>query len=169
MDLFCHFGLRCEFLVQTSCVLRGCVGVAVMQHSYSYHLAQTLRPQATRFQEKRSASQHAHREHAPNDVVEKAPRANFQRVSSEDRRSPVRGQAVNQSAEMRSALEFFATAQSCREGCQFFSSSHMFIWASCRLLNLGCATGHPSFVRLFVFIHEPGSRSTWPAQRAWAA
>ena len=36
----------------------------------------------------------------------------WQRVSSEDRRTPVRGQAVKQSAEMRCALEFFATAQS---------------------------------------------------------
>ena len=44
-----------------------------------------------------------------------SPCANLQRVSSEDRRTPVRGQAVEQSAEMRSALEFFATAQSCRE------------------------------------------------------
>ena len=44
-----------------------------------------------------------------------SPRAKLQRVSSEDRRTPVCGQAVKQSAEMRSALEFFATAQSCRE------------------------------------------------------
>ena len=44
-----------------------------------------------------------------------SPRAKLQRVSSEDRRSPVLGQAVFQSAEMRSALEFFATAQSFRE------------------------------------------------------
>ena len=44
-----------------------------------------------------------------------SPRAKLQRVSSEDCRTPVRGQAVEQSAEMRSALEFFATAQSCRE------------------------------------------------------
>ena len=44
-----------------------------------------------------------------------SPRAKWQRVSSEDRRTPVRGYAVKQSAEMRSALEFFATAQSCRE------------------------------------------------------
>ena len=33
-------------------------------------------------------------------------------MSSEERSSPVRGQAVNQSAEMRSALEFFETAYS---------------------------------------------------------
>ena len=39
----------------------------------------------------------------------------FQRVSSEDHRTPVRGQTVKQSAEMRSALEFFATPQSFRE------------------------------------------------------
>ena len=57
----------------------------------------------------------AHREHASNDVVGESPRAKLQRVSSEDRRTPVCGQAVEQSAEMRSALEFFATAQSCRE------------------------------------------------------
>ena len=53
--------------------------------------------------------------HAPNDVVGKVPCAKLQRVSSEDRRAPVRGQAVKQSAEIRSALEFFATAQSFRE------------------------------------------------------
>ena len=39
---------------------------------------------------------------------------------------------------------------------------------SCRPLNLGCATGHPSFVMLLVFIHEPRSRSAWLAQRAWS-
>ena len=33
-----------------------------------------------------------------------------------------RGQAVEQSAEFRSALEFFATAQSCREGCQAYKN-----------------------------------------------
>ena len=44
-----------------------------------------------------------------------SPRVKLQRVSSEDRRTPVCGQAVKQSAVMRSALEFFATAQSCRE------------------------------------------------------
>ena len=49
------------------------------------------------------------------------PRAKLQRVSSEDRRTPVRGQAVEQSAEMRSALEFFATGQSFREGCQAYT------------------------------------------------
>ena len=37
------------------------------------------------------------------------------RVSSEDCRTPFRGQAVKQSAKMRSAVEFFATAQS---GCE---------------------------------------------------
>ena len=47
---------------------------------------------------------------------------NSQRVSSEDHRTPVCGQAVEQSAEMRSALEFFATAQSCREGCQAYKN-----------------------------------------------
>ena len=41
-----------------------------------------------------------------------SPRAKLQRVSSEDRRTAFRGQAVNQSTEMRSVLDFFATAQS---------------------------------------------------------
>ena len=44
-----------------------------------------------------------------------SPRSKLQRVSSEDLRTPVLGQAVNQSAEVRSALVFFATAQSFRE------------------------------------------------------
>ena len=44
-----------------------------------------------------------------------SPRAKLQKVSSEDFRTPVRGQAVKQNAMMRSALEFFATAQSCCE------------------------------------------------------
>ena len=61
------------------------------------------------------SSSSANREHAPNDVVVKVARAKLQRVSSEDCRTPFRGQAVKQSAEMRSALEFFATAQSCCE------------------------------------------------------
>ena len=39
----------------------------------------------------------------------------LQRVSSEDRRTPVLGQAMNQSSEMRSAMEFFATTHSFRE------------------------------------------------------
>ena len=60
------------------------------------------------------ASQRTHREHSPNDVVGKVPVRSC-RVSSEDSRTPVCGQAVKQSAEMQSALEFFATAQSCRE------------------------------------------------------
>ena len=51
-----------------------------------------------------------------------SPRANLQSVSSEDHRTPVRGQAVEQSPEMRSALEFFATAQSYREGCQAYKN-----------------------------------------------
>ena len=34
----------------------------------------------------------------------------FQRVSSEDHRTPVRGQTVKQSAEFRPPFEFFATA-----------------------------------------------------------
>ena len=41
-----------------------------------------------------------------------SPRAKLQRVSSEDCRTPVPGQTVKQCSEMRSALEFFATAQS---------------------------------------------------------
>ena len=40
------------------------------------------------------------------------PRAKLQKVSSEDRRTTFRVQAVNQSTEMRSVLDFFATAQS---------------------------------------------------------
>ena len=40
-----------------------------------------------------------------------SPRSKFQRMSTEDLKATVLGQAVNQSAEMRSALEFFATAQ----------------------------------------------------------
>ena len=38
------------------------------------------------------------------------PRVKFERVSSEDCRTPVRGQTVKQSTEIRSAFEFFATA-----------------------------------------------------------
>ena len=53
-------------------------------------------------------------EHAPNDVVGKVPVRSC-RLSSEDCRTPFNGQAVKQSAEMRSALKFFGTAQSCRE------------------------------------------------------
>ena len=47
----------------------------------------------------------------PNDVVGNSSRAKLQRVSSGDRRTPVLLQTVNQSVEMRSAWEFFATAQ----------------------------------------------------------
>ena len=54
-----------------------------------------------------------------------SPRVKFQRVSSEDCSTPVRGQAVNQSAELRSA--FFATAQMLI--FHIFSSVHPF---SCR-------------------------------------
>ena len=43
-------------------------------------------------------------------------------MSSEDHRTPVCGQAVKQSAVMRSALEFFTTGQSCREGCQAYKN-----------------------------------------------
>ena len=57
--------------------------------------------------EMRSAS------HAPNDVLwRKSPCEVAESVISI---TPVRGRAVKQSAEMRSALEFFATAQSFRE------------------------------------------------------
>ena len=44
-----------------------------------------------------------------------SPRAKLQRLPSEDFRTPVCGQAVKQSAEMRSVLEFLATTQSCCE------------------------------------------------------
>ena len=44
-----------------------------------------------------------------------SPRVKLQGVSSEDLRTPICGQAVKQSAEMRSALEFFATTPSFRE------------------------------------------------------
>ena len=53
--------------------------------------------------------------------------ATLQRVSSEDRRTPVRGQAVEQSAEMRSALEFFATGQSFPECCQAYKNEVYFL------------------------------------------
>ena len=43
--------------------------VSVMRHAF--HLGQILRAQATRSQVERSASQRAHREHAPNEVVGK--------------------------------------------------------------------------------------------------
>ena len=51
-----------------------------------------------------------------------SPRSKLQRVSSGDCRSPVRGQAVEQSVEMRSALEIFATAHSCRVFFQAFKN-----------------------------------------------
>ena len=57
--------------LQSRCVFCGCVGFGVMRHSY--HLAKILRSQATSSQVKRSASQRAHRGHAPNDVVGKSP------------------------------------------------------------------------------------------------
>ena len=50
------------------------------------------------------------------------PGANLQRVSSEDRRTPVRAHAVEQSAEMRFTLEFFATGQSFCESCQAYKN-----------------------------------------------
>ena len=83
---------------------------------HSYHLAKILRAQVTLSQLKRSASQRAHRELAPNDVAGKVPVRSL-RVSSEDRRTPVRGQTVKQCAELLSALELFATAHSFREHC----------------------------------------------------
>ena len=42
-------------------------------------------------------------------------RSKLQRVTSEDLRTTVRRQAMNQSADVRSAMEFFATAQTFRE------------------------------------------------------
>ena len=54
-----------------------------------------------------------------------SPRVKFQRVSSEDRRTPVRGQTVKQNAEIRSA--FYATAQMLI--FHIFNSVHPF---SCR-------------------------------------
>ena len=57
-------------------------------------------------------------------------RAKFQRVSSEDRRTPIRGQAVKQSAEMRSALVFFATAQSCRWRASVLSLCQSTSWGA---------------------------------------
>ena len=51
-----------------------------------------------------------------------SPRSKLQRVSSEDLRTPVLGQAVNQSAEVQSAMEFFATAHSFPEGCQAYKN-----------------------------------------------
>ena len=44
-----------------------------------------------------------------------SPHVKLQRVSSENHRTQVRGQAVKQSSEIQSALEFFATSQSCCE------------------------------------------------------
>ena len=44
-----------------------------------------------------------------------SPHVKLQRVSSENHRTQVRGQAVKQSSEIQSALEFFTTSQSCRE------------------------------------------------------
>ena len=44
----------------------------------------------------------------------------------------------------------------------FLSDLHsVIVLASGRLLILGGATGHPSFVRSFVFIHEPGAGAAW--------
>ena len=44
-----------------------------------------------------------------------SPRLKLQRVSSEDLRTPVLGQPVNQSAELRSSWVCFATVYSFRE------------------------------------------------------
>ena len=88
-----------------------------------------------------------------------SPRAKFQRLSSEDCRTPVRGQAVDQSAEFRSALEFFATAQMFI--IHIFNSVHPFSCRGhgvCESRNLGM-----SVVRLFVSSrsesHVSGCRS----------
>ena len=51
-----------------------------------------------------------------------SPRSKLQRVSSEDLRTPVLGQAVNQRAEVRSAMEFFARARSFPEGCHAYKN-----------------------------------------------
>ena len=61
----------------------------------------------------------------------------LQRVSSEDRKTPVCRQAVSQSAEIWSTLEFFATAQSCRE-CQFQSTVlSLAVWPELAQLHEG--------------------------------
>ena len=52
-----------------------------------------------------------------------SPRVKLQRLSSEDFRTSVRGQAVKQISEMPSALEFFATAQSFRENAHLRAST----------------------------------------------
>ena len=63
-----------------------------------------------------------------------SPRAKLHRVSSEERRTPFRGQAVHQSTEVRSVLDFFATAQSfCGRSLQSVQlngahSSHSSCW-----------------------------------------
>ena len=54
-----------------------------------------------------------------------SPHVKLQRVSSEDHRTPVCGQAVKQSAVMRSALEFFATGQ-CHSGSAHLRASRQF-------------------------------------------
>ena len=75
-------------------VLRGCVGVDVKRHVF--YLAQTLRAQATPFAHTQGACSQRR--------CGESPRSNLQRVSSEDCRTPFRGQAVKLSAEMRSAF-----------------------------------------------------------------
>ena len=89
----------------------------------------------------------SHREHAPNDIVGKFPVRSL-RVSSEDFRTPVRGQAVKQSSEMPSALEFFATAQSFRENAHLRASTvsqnseHFHCWR--QILPLRGVLFHPA-------------------------
>ena len=137
-----HWEIQTRSTWQSRCVLRGCVGVGVMRHAY--HLAQILRAQATRSQVQWSASQRAHREHAPDDVVGKVPRAKLQRVSSEDCRTPFRGQAVKQSTEMRPVLDFFATAHSfCGRSLQSVQLNGVFL----SFLQSSCWPWRPESVR----------------------
>ena len=87
--------------------------VGVIRHAF--HLAQILRAHATRYQSLKVVFTARTQGACSQRHCGESPRVKLQRLSSEDCRTPVRGQAVNQSAEMRSALEFCATAQSCRE------------------------------------------------------
>ena len=87
------------------------------QHS---HVVRAFRPTRTKSTFCRQSSIKLHSTHTQGAFSQRrcgeSPSAKLQRrVSSEDCRTPVCGQAVKQSSEMRSALEFFATAQSCRE------------------------------------------------------
>ena len=81
-------------------VLRGCVGVDVKRHVF--YLAQTLRAQATPSAHTQGACSQRR--------CGESPRSLLLRESSEDLSTPVLGQAVNQSAELRSAFVFFLAA-----------------------------------------------------------